>query len=198
MLKGDELWCQLFSETEAGSDLANLSTRAVLDGDEWVVNGPEGLDQLGASGRSGGSSSPAPTPTRPKHQGITYFLLDMATPGHRDPAAAADDRRRPLQRGVPRRGAHPGGQRRRRRRATGGRSRRRPSPASAPPSPAAPAAPTRPASSQLAQDLGVSDDPLIRQAVVDAHLRSELLRFLRYRSPDGAVAGQGAGRRRRR
>ena len=78
MLRGDELWCQLFSEPGAGSDLANLSTRAVRDGDEWVING----QKVWTSSRSGPRAccSPAPTPTC-LHKGISYFLLDMRSPG---------------------------------------------------------------------------------------------------------------------
>jgi acyl-CoA dehydrogenase len=80
LLRGDEAWCQLFSEPAAGSDLANLATRAVRDGDEFVVNGQK-VWSSNAHLCDFGILLARTNVDVTKHRGISFFIVDLRTPG---------------------------------------------------------------------------------------------------------------------
>lgn len=80
IVTGQQAWCQLFSEPQAGSDLAGLQSRAVKDGDEWIVNGQK-VWTSGGHYADMGMLIARTNSDVPKHQGITYFAIDMHQPG---------------------------------------------------------------------------------------------------------------------
>ena len=79
-LRGEEIWCQLFSEPAGGSDVAGLRTRAEKRGDEWVINGQK-IWTSGAHYSDYGLLLTRSDPNVPKHAGLTAFFIDMHAPG---------------------------------------------------------------------------------------------------------------------
>jgi 3-oxochol-4-en-24-oyl-CoA dehydrogenase len=80
ILDGSDLWCQLFSEPGSGSDLASLATRAVRDGEEYIVNGQKIWTTFAHEARYGILLART-SPDADQHQGISYFVVDMRSPG---------------------------------------------------------------------------------------------------------------------
>ena len=80
MLRGEEIWCQLFSEPNAGSDVAGAQLRAVRDGEEWVLNGQK-VWTSSAERAAFGMCIARTDPDVPKHRGLTMFIVPMQTPG---------------------------------------------------------------------------------------------------------------------
>lgn len=79
-LVGDEVWCQLFSEPAAGSDLAGIRTKAVKDGDDWIIDGQKVWTSF-AHASDFGIVVCRTDPAKPKHKGLTMFIVDMKAPG---------------------------------------------------------------------------------------------------------------------
>ena len=79
-LTGQEIWCQMFSEPAAGSDVAGLRTRSIRDGDDWIIRGQKTWTS-GAHFCDFGIIVTRSDPSQPKHKGLTFFFLDMKSPG---------------------------------------------------------------------------------------------------------------------
>jgi len=195
IFSGEEFWCQLFSETEAGSDLANLATRAVRDGDEYVVNGSK-IWSSGAHHSQFGILIARTDPDQPKHKGISYFIMPMDADGlsmspivdmttaHSFNQVFFDNVRIPVANRV---GAEGDGWRL----AKVTLSNERVSLSSA--GSMWGVGPSAELLVDLLREQGGVDDPVLRQRVVDVHIEAELLRLNRFRSLSATLQGKTPG-----
>lgn len=195
ILTGEEVWCQLFSEPGSGSDLANLSTRAVQDGDEWVVNGQKIWTSMAQFSKFGILLART-DPDAPKHEGITYFICPMDLPGieirpiiemtgvHTFNEVFFDDVRLPAENvvGEVNRGWALG-------KVTLGNERVSLSGEGA----LWGAGPTATDLLELVRQNGGCDDPLLRQELAGLHTEAEVLRLIRLRTVSAAVSGKEPG-----
>lgn len=195
ILSGEEIWCQLFSEPGAGSDLANLGTRAVRDGDEWVVNGQKIWTSLAHHSRYGILIART-DPDQAKHSGITYFICPMdadgieirpiieMTGGHTFNEVFLTDVRIPDENRV---GDVNGGWALAK--VTLGNERVSLSSGGA-------LWGMGPAAGDLLDEVragGGCDDPLLRDRLARLHIESELLRLIRLRTVTAAIKGEPPG-----
>jgi len=195
MLSGEELWCQLFSEPGAGSDLANLETRAVRDGDTYVVSGQKIWTTLAHQARFGILVART-DPDVAKHQGISYFVCPMDTPGitispivemtglHAFNEVFFDDARIPAENLV---GQENGGWALAK--VTLGNERVSLSGEGA----LWGRGPTAADLVRLARDAGGLDDPVLRQRLAEVYIEGEVLRLIRLRTLTAAVRGRQPG-----
>ncbi len=195
IFSGEEFWCQLFSETEAGSDLANLATRAERDGDEYVINGSK-IWSSGAHHAQFGILIARTDPDQPKHKGISYFIMPMDAEGlsmtpivdmttaHSFNQVFFDDVRIPVANRV---GDEGDGWRL----AKVTLSNERVSLSSA--GSMWGVGPSAELLVDLVREHGGVTDPMLRQRLVDVHIEAELLRLNRFRSLSATLQGKTPG-----
>ena len=194
MLRGESVWCQLFSEPDAGSDLAGIKTRGERDGESFVVNGQK-VWTSGAQHSDWAILIARTNPDVPKHKGITYFLVDMHSPGiestrfgkmsgsahfNEGLSDGCCDSRRECGGGDQRRLGRGSHHHELRRTLIGG------------------AGPSVQVSQilELARRCGRSADPLMRRQIADFYTRVELLRFMNYRVQTALSQGRMPGPKR--
>ncbi|MFK8024652.1 MAG: acyl-CoA dehydrogenase family protein [Ilumatobacter sp.] len=195
IFSGEEFWCQLFSETEAGSDLANLACRAERDGDEYVINGSK-IWSSGAHHAQFGILIARTDPDVPKHKGVSYFIMPMDAEGlsmspivdmttaHSFNQVFFDDVRIPVANRV---GDEGDGWRL----AKVTLSNERVSLSSA--GSMWGVGPSAEHLLQLLREAGGLDDPILRQRAMDVHIEAELLRLNRFRSLSATLQGKTPG-----
>ncbi len=195
IFSGEEFWCQLFSETEAGSDLANLATRAERDGDEYVINGSK-IWSSGAHHAQLGILIARTDPDQPKHRGISYFVMPMDAEGlsmspivdmttaHSFNQVFFDNVRIPVANRI---GEEGDGWRL----AKVTLSNERVSLSSA--GSLWGVGPSAELLIDLIREQGGLDDPVLRQRAVGVHIEAELLRLNRFRSLSATLQGKTPG-----
>ena len=197
LLAGDEIWCQLFSEPGAGSDLANLGTRAIKDGDQYVVNGQKIWTSLAHHSKFGILIART-NPDAPKHKGVSYFICPMDTPGievrpiiemtggHTFNEVFFDDVRIPAENLVGMENEGWGlakvtlGNERVSLSGEGALWGRGPTAGDL-------------VDAVTRGDFGDKDDPLVRQRVAQLHTEGEILRLIRLRTVSAAIKGKPPG-----